>query len=215
MPSLLTCSETDPMYLSSVEVMKAIMRRMREYSPAYQPIISLGVPKILLPLRWFFNNPLLYVYEMNPGEAFNCQELRQLGKKVQYRDWVSQELKPIGWENVVVRHSDLKYAVHEHPLDRTPHLMLLDTCNIGTISETRMKIKSRFGSVHPHSVVMFNTQPNRSTVDCTKYGTPSERAARDLFENPRLLAEVQYEARGTKRVLRTLSFYTGAESLVK
>lgn len=193
------------MYLSSREVLEEVVRRMVEVQPEHQPIISLGIPRMILPCREMFPNPDLYVYELNPESAFNCQDRQN---HEDYRAYVNRVLGESGW-SATVRCDDLKWRVFSHRLDEVPHLLLLDTCNINTLQGARDRVKSQMRGLHPASVVLFNTLPERSNLLTAEHGTPAQRAARDLFTEPRLLSEVQYRGRGTNSRPRTLSFYTG------
>lgn len=211
MSTLIACAhESDGLYAACQSTLPMILKIFSESSPDIQPIISLGLPRVIMPARNLLTRPILHVYESNPMDPFNTEDYQGKGSSWGYKRWAGAQLEECGWEDYQFHFDNVREAVYDLGIHRNPYLMLLDTCNINTLREFRQDLKRRGFFVHPHSIVMFNTQPERCALNQSEHGTPAHRAAQDLFDYPVLLEEVKYRARGMKQPLRTLSFYTGS-----
>lgn len=204
MPKIVQFRPPDAQYVATKPFLGHLLRTWRALLPFPNPqTISLGCPKIILPHQKILDGGRIHIYEWNPLNPFNRGPFRNVADYVQS---VSKECAEWGWNHVQVHTLGVEHAVSRRALDTIPVLLLLDTCNITSLTPF-MTALIRKGGLCPQSVVMLNTDERRNPLTAQRY-------AGRFFLSPQCLASVEYIARGQRRT-RTLSFYTGDDVLAK
>ncbi len=165
-PKIVQFRPPDAQYVATKPFLGNLLRTWRSLFPSYCPqTISLGCPKIILPHQKILNGVPLHIYEWNPLNPFNRGPFRNTGEYVKS---VSEECAEWGWEHVQVHTLGVEHAVSSKALRTTPTLLLLDTCNITSLTPF-MSALIRGGGLCPQSVVMLNTDERRNPLTAQRY----------------------------------------------